>query len=103
MQYLTFGRRTAPARLELASARATSAPAGAMAPNGVAKSVFDGYVAAGGASIDTADTYQVGQSEQLVGDFIAADRDQFRAGHQGTRWAWARRRASRARATAART
>ncbi len=42
-----------------------------------AKSVFDGYVAAGGNFIDTADTYQLGQSEQLVGEFIAAERDHF--------------------------
>jgi aryl-alcohol dehydrogenase-like predicted oxidoreductase len=42
-----------------------------------AKHIFDGYVEAGGNFIDTADTYQVGQSEDMVGDFIAADRDHF--------------------------
>lgn len=39
-----------------------------------AQAVFDGYRAAGGNFIDTADGYQFGQSETLLGDFIAADR-----------------------------
>jgi aryl-alcohol dehydrogenase-like predicted oxidoreductase len=42
-----------------------------------AKKVFDAYVNAGGNFIDTADSYQFGESEQIVGDFIAADRDSF--------------------------
>ena len=41
------------------------------------KKVFDGYVEAGGNFIDTADSYQFGESEELVGDFIAPDRDYF--------------------------
>lgn len=42
-----------------------------------AKKVFDLYAEAGGNFLDTADTYQAGQSETLLGEFIAADRDQF--------------------------
>jgi aryl-alcohol dehydrogenase-like predicted oxidoreductase len=42
-----------------------------------AKRVFDGYVAAGGNFLDTADSYQVGQSEEWVGEFIAGRRDDF--------------------------
>lgn len=38
-------------------------------------SIFDGYLEAGGNLIDTADQYQFGQSESLVGDCIAANRD----------------------------
>jgi len=41
------------------------------------KRVFDAYVGAGGNFIDTADSYQFGESEELVGDFIRADRDYF--------------------------
>ncbi len=40
-----------------------------------AKVVFDGYRNAGGNFIDTADQYQFGQSETMVGEFIASDRD----------------------------
>jgi len=39
--------------------------------------VLDAYVEAGGNFIDTADSYQFGESEELVGEFIAADRDYF--------------------------
>jgi aryl-alcohol dehydrogenase-like predicted oxidoreductase len=42
-----------------------------------AQQVFDAYVNAGGNFIDTADNYQFGESEEFVGDFIAADRDYF--------------------------
>lgn len=40
-----------------------------------AKGVFDAYRNAGGNFIDTADQYQFGQSETMVGEFIASDRD----------------------------
>lgn len=40
-----------------------------------AKQIFDGYRAAGGNFIDTADQYQFGQSETLTGEFIASERD----------------------------
>jgi aryl-alcohol dehydrogenase-like predicted oxidoreductase len=42
-----------------------------------AKQIFDGYVEAGGNFIDTADGYQDGQAEDLVGEFINTDRDHF--------------------------
>ena len=41
-------------------------------PNDVSQSVFNAYVDAGGNFIDTADVYAGGQSEQLVGDLVAA-------------------------------
>jgi aryl-alcohol dehydrogenase-like predicted oxidoreductase len=40
-----------------------------------ASAIFDGYRAAGGNFIDTADQYQFGQSETMLGEFIASDRD----------------------------
>jgi aryl-alcohol dehydrogenase-like predicted oxidoreductase len=40
-----------------------------------AKAIFDGYRAAGGNFLDTADQYQFGQSETMLGDFIQGDRD----------------------------
>jgi len=42
-----------------------------------ARKIFDRYAEAGGFFIDTADTYQVGQSEEFVGQLIANDRDHF--------------------------
>ncbi len=41
-----------------------------------AKSVFDGYRAAGGNFIDTANSYQFGQSEAMLAEFIAPERDE---------------------------
>ncbi|QRM55243.1 aldo/keto reductase [Sinorhizobium sp. BG8] len=40
-----------------------------------AKAVYDAYRAAGGNFIDTADQYQFGQSETMVGEFIAGERE----------------------------
>jgi aryl-alcohol dehydrogenase-like predicted oxidoreductase len=41
-----------------------------------ARAVFDAYRAAGGDFIDTADSYQFGQSESLLGEFIGPARDE---------------------------
>lgn len=40
-----------------------------------ARQIYTRYREAGGNFIDTADQYQFGQSEAMLGDFIAADRD----------------------------
>jgi aryl-alcohol dehydrogenase-like predicted oxidoreductase len=37
--------------------------------------IFDGYLEAGGNFIDTSDTYQFGESEELLGEFIKPVRD----------------------------
>lgn len=42
-----------------------------------ARTVFDVYAEAGGNFIDTAEGYQGGRSEEIVGDLVAADRDNF--------------------------
>jgi aryl-alcohol dehydrogenase-like predicted oxidoreductase len=40
-----------------------------------ARAIFDAYRAAGGNFVDTANIYQRGEAETLVGDFIAAERN----------------------------
>ncbi len=42
-----------------------------------ARRIFEGYVEAGGNFLDTADTYQLGESESLVGEFVRPHRDDF--------------------------
>lgn len=41
------------------------------------RALFDAYADAGGNFIDTADTYQFGQSEELVGSFLQGRRENF--------------------------
>lgn len=42
-----------------------------------ARRIFDAYADAGGNFIDTADGYQFGQSEEILGDLLAGRRDDF--------------------------
>jgi len=42
-----------------------------------ARRIFDAYAEAGGNFIDTADTYQGGHSEEIVGELLAGRRDEF--------------------------
>jgi aryl-alcohol dehydrogenase-like predicted oxidoreductase len=78
MRYKLFGRRTGLRVSELVLGAGNFGTRwGHGAERGEAKKVFDAYVEAGGNFIDTADTYQFGESEELVGDFIATDRDYF--------------------------
>ena len=78
MRYKIFGRRTGLRVSELALGAGNFGTRwGHGAERGEAKKVFDRYVEAGGNFIDTADGYQFGESEEIVGDFIAADRDYF--------------------------
>jgi aryl-alcohol dehydrogenase-like predicted oxidoreductase len=78
MRYKIFGRRTGLRVSELALGAGNFGTRwGHGAERNEAKKVFDAYVEAGGNFIDTADTYQFGESEELVGEFIAADRDYF--------------------------
>lgn len=76
MQYTTFGRRTGLRVSELALGTGNFGTGwGHGAERAEAKSMFDTYLEAGGNFIDTADAYQAGQSEQFLGEFIAAERD----------------------------
>lgn len=76
MRYTTFGRRTGLRVSQYALGTGNFGTGwGAGAERDEAKAIYEGFVAAGGNFIDTADTYQAGQSEQLLGEFIQADRD----------------------------
>ncbi|AWT24933.1 General stress protein 69 [Corynebacterium provencense] len=76
MRYTTFGRRTGLRVSEYALGTGNFGTGwGAGADRDEAKAIFDRFVESGGNFIDTADTYQVGQSEQLVGEFIHGSRD----------------------------
>jgi aryl-alcohol dehydrogenase-like predicted oxidoreductase len=76
MQYKVFGRRTGLRVSELALGTGDFGTGwGHGSEPAEARKIFDAYVGAGGNFIDTADAYQVGQSETLLGDFIAANRD----------------------------
>src|SRR3546814_17470672 len=46
-------------------------------PEEDSRAVFDAYVEAGGKFIDTANMYTGGESEKIVGRFVASDRDRF--------------------------
>jgi aryl-alcohol dehydrogenase-like predicted oxidoreductase len=78
MRYKIFGRHTGLRVSELALGTGNFGTGwGHGAERDEARRIFDRYVDAGGNFIDTADGYQLGQSEALVGEFIAADRDHF--------------------------
>jgi aryl-alcohol dehydrogenase-like predicted oxidoreductase len=78
MRYKIFGRRTGLRVSELALGAGNFGTRwGHGAERAEAKKVFDAYVEAGGNFIDTADSYQFGESEEIVGEFIASDRDYF--------------------------
>src|SRR5580692_5605612 len=78
MRYKPFGRGTGLRVSELALGCGTFGTRwGYGSAPDEAKRVFDGYVEAGGNFLDTADSYQEGQSEELVGQFIKGRRDDF--------------------------
>jgi aryl-alcohol dehydrogenase-like predicted oxidoreductase len=78
MQYKIFGRRTGLRVSEFALGAGNFGTGwGHGAERDESQKIFDSYVEAGGNFIDTANGYQFGQSEQLVGEFIAAERDNF--------------------------
>lgn len=73
MQYKHFGRGTGlrVAELVLGAGMFGTRWGGYGAEPDEARRIFDGYLESGGNFIDTADSYQVGQSEELLGQFIA--------------------------------
>jgi aryl-alcohol dehydrogenase-like predicted oxidoreductase len=78
MNYKIFGRRTGLRVSELALGTGNFGTGwGYGAEPEDSRKMFDRFVQAGGTFIDTADAYQFGQSERLVGEFIASDRDTF--------------------------
>jgi len=78
MRYTTFGHRTGLRVSEYALGTANFGTGwGAGAEPDEARRIFDRFVEAGGTFLDTADAYQFGQSEELTGKFVSADRDHF--------------------------
>ncbi|VVN92737.1 aldo/keto reductase [Pseudomonas fluorescens] len=76
MHYKVFGRRTGLRVSELALGAGNFGTGwGHGAERDEAKRIFDGYLQAGGNFIDTANGYQAGQSETMLAEFIAAERD----------------------------
>jgi aryl-alcohol dehydrogenase-like predicted oxidoreductase len=78
MRYRTFGRLTGLRVSEYALGAGNFGTSwGVGAEPAEARRMFERFAEAGGTLIDTAETYQHGESETLLGDFLAADRDQF--------------------------
>jgi aryl-alcohol dehydrogenase-like predicted oxidoreductase len=78
MRYKLFGRKTGLRVSEVAlGAGMFGTGRGYGAEPEDSRKIFNLYAEADGNFIDIADTYQYGQSETLIGDFIAADRDHF--------------------------
>jgi aryl-alcohol dehydrogenase-like predicted oxidoreductase len=78
MRYRIFGQRSGLRVSEFALGTGTFGTQwGYGAEPAEARRIFDGYAEAGGNFLDSADTYQFGQAETLLGDFVGADRDHF--------------------------
>ncbi|WP_416975834.1 aldo/keto reductase [Streptomyces sp. 4F14] len=78
MRYTTFGHRTGLRVSEYALGTANFGTRwGAGAEPAEARRIFDRFAEAGGTFLDTADTYQFGESEELTGKLVGADRDHF--------------------------
>ncbi len=76
MRYKLFGKGTGLRVSELALGCGTFGTRwGYGAEPAEARRIFDGYLEAGGNFLDTADSYQAGQSEEILGEFIAGQRD----------------------------
>ncbi len=78
MRYRIFGERTGLKVSEIVLGAGMFGTAfGYGAPQDEVRRLLQGYVEAGGNFIDTADNYQLGESERLIGEFIAQRRDDF--------------------------
>jgi aryl-alcohol dehydrogenase-like predicted oxidoreductase len=88
MRYKIFGERTGLKVSELALGTGMFGQTwGYGATPDEAKRIIEGFADAGGNFIDTADNYQHGVAETLVGDVIASDRDNFVIASKFTRGA----------------
>src|SRR6202165_3661871 len=88
MRYQIFGERTGLKVSELALGTGMFGQTwGYGATPEDAKRIIEGFADAGGNFIDTADNYQHGVSETLIGDFLASNRDDFVIASKFTRGA----------------
>ncbi|MFE2276717.1 aldo/keto reductase [Streptomyces sp. NPDC059454] len=75
---MTFGRRTGLRVSEFALGTANFGSAwGGGAERSQARAIFEHFADSGGTFVDTADCYNYGEAESMVGDFVRADRDHF--------------------------
>jgi aryl-alcohol dehydrogenase-like predicted oxidoreductase len=78
MRYTTFGRRSGLRVSEYALGTGNFGTAWQSGTDAVeARAIFGRFAEAGGTFLDTAGMYQAGESERILGDLIAADRDHF--------------------------
>lgn len=78
MRYTTFGHRTGLRVSEYALGTANFGTGwGAGAEPDKARRMFDRFAGAGDTLLDSADGYQLGESEEPAGKLISADRDHF--------------------------
>ncbi|MEV8372482.1 aldo/keto reductase [Kribbella sp. NPDC056861] len=78
MRYTTFGRRSGLRVSEYALGTGNFGTQWASGTDaGDARAIFDRYAEAGGTFLDTAGMYQAGESETILGELLAADRDHF--------------------------
>ena len=88
MNYQVFGSQTGLRVSELALGTGLfGSTADIGAEPAEARRIWAGYVAAGGNFTDTADAYQQGEAERLVGQFMGADRGDFVLASKYTRTA----------------
>jgi aryl-alcohol dehydrogenase-like predicted oxidoreductase len=78
MRYRLFGQHTGLRVSELILGTGNFGTGwGHGAEPGEARRIFDAYAAAGGNFFDTADAYQAGQAEELLGEFLGGHQDDF--------------------------
>ncbi|MFC0554577.1 aldo/keto reductase [Planotetraspora thailandica] len=78
MRYTTFGRRIGLRVSEYGLGTGNFGTKwGTGAEQDEAKAMFDRFAEAGGTLLDTADGYQMGESERMLGEFLKSDREHF--------------------------
>lgn len=78
MRYTAFGRKTGLRVSEFCLGTVNFGTRwGGGADREEARAIFDRFAKAGGTFIDASDSYQSGQAEEMLGDFLAKDRDHF--------------------------
>ena len=78
MRYTTYGRRSGLRVSEYALGTGNFGTAWSSGTDAAdARRIFDRFAEAGGTLLDTAGMYQAGESENILGDLLGADRDHF--------------------------
>ncbi len=77
MRYQVLGRHTGLRVSEFALGTANFGRSDRSAGPLASKQIFEAFAAAGGTTIDTSNRYQLGESEAVLGELLAGDRDRF--------------------------